>query len=525
MISIRTIIIALLFSPFYLFSQDTTEQQSPDRVYWGPDNKLGSKTSLGKILGADSLSFYMLKYIGSGENMQSFLEQYGLKTLSLANSTAIPLIVNKGEEINVEASWMVDDFVWIFTTYYNRKSDSLYSFTQQFYLDGKRRGKRNLIDKIYVQSKKYVGDFDFQLSVDSNNVLVAYTPPVNKYEFEERILKMVSADNQVLWSETIELSHPSEYFQVLKRVVPDSSHVYILGVAYSNRVNASNKNHVKNTGKYMLFNYNLGDHSLNEAQLTLNGKYISSATMAFDEDKNLYVIGLYSRTRSFTVSGAFYLKLDMKSGMVVEKGFSDFDKDLLREFISDKKVRNNKELDSFEIRELYLDSIGQVTLIAEQFYITTTTYTDPRTGHVIYTYYYHYNDVLIVKFGKDGRIKWGNRLAKQQQSLDDKGYYSSYASVAYENNLFIIYNDNPKNQQYNPNGGMNTIWEMDDPQKSVAVFVKYVDEEVGEREILFAAKEAEYIFNPNIIYRIDEKNLILFAQGWKNYRFVRVWAK
>ena len=189
-------------------------------------------------------------------------------------------------------------------------------------------------------------------------------------------------------------------------------------------------------------------------------------------------------------------------------------------------MRNNKELDSFEIRELFLDSIGQVTLVAEQYYITTTTYTDPRTGHVIYTYYYHFNDILIVKFGKDGRIHWGNRLAKQQQSLDDRGYYSSYAAVAHEDKLFIIYNDNPKNLQYNPKGGgMSTIWEMDDPQKSVAVFVKYVGEEVSDREILFSAKEAEYIFNPNIIYRIDEKKLILFAQGWKNYRFVRVWAK
>ena len=72
---------------------------------------------------------------------------------------------------------------------------------------------------------------------------------------------------------------------------------------------------------------------------------------------------------------------------------------------------------------------------------------------------------------------------------------------------------------------MNTIWEMDDPQKSVAVFVKYVGEEVSDREILFSAKEAEYIFNPNIIYRVDEKTLVLFAQGWKNYRFVRIWAK
>jgi len=512
----------MIFGHLSLLAQEQTAQNPQDRVLWGANYRLSSKTSLGNILGDDSAHFYMLKYLGGGENMKSFLEQYDLKTLTLVNSTELPLVMNSGEDIKVETSWMVNDFIWIFTSFYNRKIDSLFSYSQQFYLDGSQRGKRVLIDKIYVQSKKYIGDIDFVLSVDSNNVLATYTPPVNKYEFEERSLKMLDKNNHALWIENIELSHPSEYFQILKRVVPDSSHIYFLGVAYSNRVNASNKGHVKNTGKYMLFNYNLGERTLNEAQLALNGKYITSATMTVDKDKNLYIIGLYSRTRSFTVSGAFYLKLDMKSGEVIEKGFSDFDKELLRQFISDKKVRNEKELDSFEIRELFIDSIGQVTLVAEQYYITTTTYTDPRSGHVIYTYYYHFNDVLIVKFGKDGRIMWGHRLPKQQQSLDDRGYYSSYAAVAYKDKLHIVYNDNPKNLQYNPDGGMTSIWQMDDPQKSVAVLSTFIGDKGGERRILFDAKEADYIFNPNIIYRIDENNIILFAQGWKNYRFVRV---
>lgn len=505
-----------------LSAQTDTLAQNRQKVLWGQDYKLGAKTSLGRILGDDGSSFYMLKFLGSGETMQSTLEQYGLENMALVKSTILPIVQAKGEEINVEASWLVDDFIWLFATFYDKRVDTLYCYSYQYHLDGAPRFDRKLVEKLQIPNKKLVGNFEFELAVDSNHVLVAYTPPVDKYEFEERRLKMINKTQQMLWMENIELSHPSEYFQVLKRIVPDSAHAYILGVAYANKVNASNKSHVKNTGKYMLFNYNIENRTLNEAQLALNGKYITSATMSFDKDKNLYVIGLYSRTRSFSISGAFYLKLDMKTGEIIEKGFSDFDKDLLRQFISDKKVRNDKELDSFEIRELFLDSVGRVTLIAEQYYITTTTYTDPRTGHIIYTYYYHYNDILLLKFGEDGRINWGSRLAKEQQSLDDRGYYSSYSAVTHEDKLYIVYNDNPKNLQYNPQGGMDNIWEMNDPQKAVAVLVTYVGNEGGEREVLFDANKADYIFNPNIIYRIDENNIILFAQGWRNYRFVRV---
>ena len=504
--------------------QAEEQKENPNnsgKVLWGDDYKLGSKTSLGNILGHDSTSFYILKFIGAGENMTTNLEEYGLKTLHLANTYTIPLVF-PGEDIRVEASWLLDDFIWIFTSYYNKKVDTLYSYSQQFDLKGKKRGDRILIEKIPLSTKRLVGEFDYVLSVDSNNVLAVYSPPVDKYTHEIISYRMISKNNKILWKEDVELSHASEYFQRLKRIVPDSGHIYILAATFTNKVNAANKNRVKNTGKYSLFNYNHSNRTLNEAQLALNGKYITSVTMQYDNKKNLYVIGLFSRTRSYSVSGAFYLKLDMKEGNVVEKGFSDFDQDFLRKFISDKRVRNDKELDSFEIKELFADSIGQITLIAEQYYINTTTYTDPRTGHIIYTYYYNYNDILILNFNKDGRIKTGARLAKQQQSLDDRGYFSSYAAVARKDKLYIVYNDNPKNLDIPPNGRDHFVSEMDDPNKSVAVYVSYTNGLAGDKNVLFYAKEADYIFNPNIIYRIDEDTIILFAQGWKNYRFVKV---
>jgi hypothetical protein len=305
-------------------------------------------------------------------------------------------------------------------------------------------------------------------------------------------------------------------------VVHDSSHVYVLGVAYTNRVNASNKNNVKNTGKYILYSYNRNERLFNESSLSLNGKYITSATMKSDTLGNLYLIGLFSKTRSFSVSGAFYLKSDMASGNLLEKGFSSFDQDLLRQFISEKKIRSEKELDSFDIKDLFVDSLGRVILIAEQYYVSSTTYTDPRTGHIIYTYYYHYNDILLVKFNKTGRIIWGKRIPKEQKTLDKTGYFESYAAIAKGNRLAIAFNDNPRNIEYNPDPKDIVIYEMDDPSEAVAVLVRFIDDVGGDKQVLFDSKEADYIFNPNIFYRIDEERLIMFAQGYKNYRFIRV---
>jgi hypothetical protein len=481
--------------------------------------------SLGEILGHDSEQFYLLKYYGSADNLEIQLESYSIDSLELKSSFPLDLYYEKGDEFNVEVTWKVDDIIWIFTTHFKRRDNILLCYSQQFNMNGTSRGEKLLIDKITVDNRKELGNFDFILGIDRSVAMMVYSPPVDKYEYEAIKYKMVGIDQRIIWDEDLELSHPADYFEILKHVVKDSSHVYVLGVAYSNRVNASNKSQVKNTGKYALYSYSRDDRTFNESSLALNGRYITSATMMNDTSGNLYVIGLFSKTHSFSVSGAFYLKTSMNTGKLVEKGFSSFDQDLLRQFITDKRIRNEKELDSFDIKDLFVDSLGRVILIAEQYYVTSTTYTDPRTGHIIYTYYYHYDDILVVRFNKDGRIEWGKRIPKEQRTLDKTGYFQSYAAISKGNRFAIAFNDNKRNIEYNPDPKDMVIYEMDDPSEAVAVLVRFIDDVGGDKEILFDSKEADYIFNPNIFYRIDDHTLIMFAQGYKDFRFIRVKMK
>jgi len=511
-----------LFILVLTVAQLSVTGQQNSNVLWGPDFKLSNKMSLGEILGNDSEQFYLLKYYGNGDNLDIQVESYSIDSLSLTSSSPLDIYYDKGEEFNVEVTWMVDDIIWIFTTHFRKKESIIDCYSQQFNLKGESINEKLLIDEIEVDSKNDLGTFDFILGIDKKVAMMVYSPPVDKYDYEAIQYHMVSIEQRLLWSENLELSHPSDYFEVVKHVVNDSAHVYVLGVAYTNRVNASNKSHVKNTGKYMLFSYDRNERLFNESTLSLNGKYITSATMINDTLGNLYLIGLFSKTRSFSVSGAFYLKSDLATGALLEKGFSSFDQELLRQFISEKKIRNQKELDSFDIKDLFVDSLGRVILLAEQFYVTSTTYTDPRTGHIIYTYYYHYNDLMVVKFDKTGRIIWGKRIPKEQRTLDKNGYYESYAAISKGNRLSIAFNDNPKNIEYNPDPKETVLYEMDDPSESVAVLVQFIDDVGGEKQILFDADEADYIFNPNIFYRISEDRLIMFAQGYKNYRFILV---
>ena len=138
--------------------------------------------SLGEILGHDSEQFYLLKYYGSADNLEIQLESYSIDSLKLKGSYPLDLYYEKGDEFNVEVTWMVDDIIWIFTTHFKRRDNILLCYSQQFNMDGSTRSEKLLIDRITIDNRKELGNFDFILGVDRSVTMMVYSPPVDKYE-------------------------------------------------------------------------------------------------------------------------------------------------------------------------------------------------------------------------------------------------------------------------------------------------------------------------------------------------------
>ena len=56
-------------------------------------------------------------------------------------------------------------------------------------------------------------------------------------------------------------------------------------------------------------------------------------------------------------------------------------------------------------------------------------------------YYYYYYDISVLSVNKDGTIDWHQRVKKEQISLNDEGYYSSFGCEVSNNKLYFVYND------------------------------------------------------------------------------------
>lgn len=184
--------------------------------------------------------------------------------------------------------------------------------------------------------------------------------------------------------------------------------------------------------------------------MPLDGSYASPVYMQLNDQTNdVYVAAYYSDGQSGNNLGVVY---GMLSPLALE--FSTFkkipfDADLIN--VSDERNKK-KAFNDYDVKRIIVKNDGGFILIGENYFIDTRTY-GYGTGMGYYNYYnsgfnngttvreYHYGDVMVLDYDKDGNRLWHNFIRKDQNSTDDGGMFSSYALLNSGATLVFLYND------------------------------------------------------------------------------------
>lgn len=184
--------------------------------------------------------------------------------------------------------------------------------------------------------------------------------------------------------------------------------------------------------------------------LPLQGSEVSSIYMKLNDQTNeIYMGAYYSGIHSDDNNGVIYGVLPP-----IALEFSTFKKipfdDELRN-VSDE--RNKKRaFNDYEVRKIVVKNDGGFILVGENYTITTRSY-NYGMGSGYYNYYntggynnttvreYHYGDIMVLSYDKDGTRKWHSFIRKDQNSTDDGGMFSSYALLNSGASLVFVYND------------------------------------------------------------------------------------
>ena len=245
-------------------------------------------------------------------------------------------------------------------------------------------------------------------------------------------------------------------------------------------------------------------------------------------NNNLVCAGFYSALGTYSIRGTYFLTVDIASKQIKTKSFKEFDIDFITQNMTERQAKKAKrreekgddqELYEYDLDKLLIGKDGSAMLIGEQYYMKVVTNYNGRT--TTYTYHYYYNDIITVKIDPSGQIQWAQKVAKHQHTVNDDGFFSSYALAVVSGKICFIFNDNPDNLDYDGVGKIKNT----NTRKSVVVIVSLDKDGKQTKQPIFNTVDVEVIVRPKVCEQISNRDVILFGQKGRTQQFAQMTFK
>lgn len=360
------------------------------------------------------------------------------------------------------------------------------------------------------------------ISSDSSYIVLVYSVPSKGKEREELGIHVFNKKMEEVWNRRFELPYANKLLDLTTFRVDTHGDLHVLGKRFFDK----RKNTVAGqiNYDYLLFDLDRSG-TIDSFKIETKEKYLKDMQVDIAPDGDIVCAGFYSEKNSVYVGGAFYLRIDGQSRETLSSSFKEFDSDFITQNMKEGKAKRmekriakgkNVELPFYYIDEFLVDADGRTKIIAESRYIyTTSTYS--QYGSSTSTHY-DYDDMMVIDINPDGEINWATRVAKNQHTVNDGAVYSSYSTVKTSNDLFLIFNDNVANLNYNGTGRVETMTKG----SSTMVMVNKIDASGNmKRSALFSRGEVGIKVRPALCKQISIDEMLLFGhKGLKTQRFI-----
>ncbi len=373
------------------------------------------------------------------------------------------------------------------------------------------------------KSKRNKGDFNLRFSRDSSKLLVFYDLPFQGNDSETYGFNVLDDQMRSLWQKNVTLPYSDDLFDVESFRVDNSGNAYILGLIYKD--NRKEKRRGLPNYKYEVQAYSDKGNTVKQYPVTSPDYFFTDMQIEISDNSTLICAGFYSEKGTSTIKGTYFLKVDLATKGIKTQSFKEFGIDFITQNMSEGKAKRTEqktkkgkdiELVNYDLDKLLVGKDGSAILVAEQYY-SHQTITYGQNGATTVRNYYHYDNVIAVKVNPAGQIVWAQKIPKRQITLNDNGFYSSYALAIANGKICFIFNDNPKNLTYTKGLPANYS-----PSKSVVMLVSINAQGEVSRQPLFLNKDTEVIIRPKVCEQISNRQVILFGQRKRGRQFVKV---
>lgn len=494
-----------------IFAAIIASASSAQTINWSPEVNVRAKGKMKRLFTTDSASFSaVIAQYKAFADPDAIVQEFNMPGVTAGSSYTV-----EPNEQNLEGMVVLGNR--IYALFINTD-------TENNLLVAKGRvandGDADVIEigSVGYKRAKQKGSFDFVESKNHTKLLVVESPPIEKYNMERFRLTMFNDSLNKLWTKEIKLPYLDQEFNIINSKVDGHGNVFLL-TTHKDILSKQNNNRRLSRKNYTVLVYSEDKNKLKEFDIRLKDKWVSGLNMSFNRDGDVMVGGFYNDTKVEGALGSFYLTIDKDSIVIKNKSLSPFGQGFIDQLVPGRQQSKNIGLEDFQFDNFVIGKDGCSYMTAEQYFVRTSSYFDQRTGVTNYTYYYHYNDIVVVKFGLDGKVLWTKKVAKKQVTMNDNGDYSGYVVVPRNDGICLLYNDHLKNFVENDEEAIRT---MNNPQRSITAMVTINKNGAINKKPLFDLEEQGTIILPEIGEYINAQKFVIYTKQSRVFRFASI---
>lgn len=515
--------LAFLFVLAFALNLPAQVKTTRAKVDWGPDQSMKDGGAFQELLGERNNATFLLM----ARKKDLFIRR--MDGLKMAWQKPLDLELDKRDLI-LQRVVITQREVVVLASYYDKgtNENSLYGmrFDQESFAPVQSAVK---LTSIPAEKQSNTGSFSIHSSPDGSKILVHVFFPVEKDVASRSRMEMYDPGMRLLWSQEHVLPYDSDEFQVESQRVDDDGSVVTLGVKYARKSEKrALKRENKATYEYHLLTLTGESAQMEDHPIVVGDKFLQDMTLSIAKTGDILCAGLYGNQGSFSVRGAFFLRLDRATKRILHESYKPFEDDFITSYMTERQAAKAKkkaerkeeelELPEFQLHDIVHRDDGGAVLLAEQYYMYTTTHTSSMNGQTYTTtvVHYVYNDVLVINISPAGDIEWAVKVPKRQHTTG-AATFSGFALNVKGDKLYLVFNDSGENLFLKPG---DKVKQFEVTGEDALVVLATVDRN-GEvaREALFSPERRDVILRPMDCVELDNKDMFIYASRKNDYRF------
>ncbi|HTA26305.1 MAG TPA: hypothetical protein VK809_00845 [Bacteroidia bacterium] len=483
-----------LFVLASLFYIDTYSQS----VKWADETENNSKITVSDLAGYTNKSVFVIKKrADNGFSAEKFfLDRYDLPDMKKVWTKEIWGTedgTDKGKTLRINNVYSLIDGVIVIAL--NHDYSTVYAMQLRtedgVLLDSKKVTIGDMDAKNSEQAKN--APFKFCISKDGSTLLGYY---VSRHSPVIHTIAL-DANLNIKWKKDIMPSFSNNDFNIDEVCTLDGNEI---GLLASIRNKGNDQKY-----RYVTVYYNHTNDSKFETRMDLGGdKLIDGINFDMDANGNPVAAGMYKNDGKNGLYGSFGFRIDAATGKVLATASTEFTKEFLTNFISERKADKGKGVPELQVDEIYMTADNDIIVAAERYYVVEHTSGGMNGGFTSTTYVYHYDDIVLAKLdGKSCKTEWAVIIPKKQISVNN--FKASYGFTIQANTIYLAFCDNRKNADMDPkvfteDAEKLKTADLDDNGKYLVTAVCTVDAGSGNNS-------RKYVTN----YKEDDSKLVFSA--------------